>query len=234
MRSDAAADPLNDPQYIQLRRSHLYLALIPLAFGLGMVYGYLLWGRDEVIASEADISVLRATRIEVDPGDDPSFGPLDAPITLIEFSDYSCPFCQLWHREVSEDLFATFPDQIRFVYKDFPIIQGGRVGTLAAQAANCAEEQDAYWDFHDALLSGAYTLDSSGFEQIAQSLGLDDQALMECVSSRRYLGEVERDLDYGVSIGVSSTPTFFINGIPLVGAQRLSRFVELMNSELGN
>lgn len=233
MRSAAAADPLNDPQYIQLKRSHLYLALIPVAFGLGMVYGYILWGREAVIATEADISVLQTTRIVVDPGDDPSFGPIDAPITLVEFSDFSCPYCQLWQREVSQELFATFPNQIRFVYVDFPIVGGGWVGTLAAQAAHCAGEQDAYWDYHDALFSGDYTLDSSGFERAAQALELDEQALMECVDSERYLAEVEQDLDYGVSLGVSATPTFFINGIPLIGAQPLSKFVEVMNSELG-
>ena len=234
LRSAGVLDPLNDPQYIRLRRSHLYLALIPLAFGLGMVYGYILWGREQVIATEADFGASQARRIDVDPGDDPSFGPIDAPITLVEFSDYSCPYCQLWHREVSQELFATFPDQIRFVYKDFPIVQGGRVGTVAAQAAHCADEQDAYWDYHDALLSGDYTLDPSGYEQAAQDLKLDEEALMECVNSERYVDEVAEDLDYGVSIGVSSTPTFFINGIPLIGAQPLENFVELINSELGN
>lgn len=229
--SDPASDRESDPQYIRLRRSHIYLALIPVAALLGFAAGYFVWGQD---AAQAEANPVIASRIEVDPAGDPSLGPADAPITIVEFSDFNCPHCQRWHREVSQELLSAYPDQIQFVYKDFPIVGGGRVGFLSAQAAHCAEEQGSYWEYHNALFSGAYSLDSSGIDQIAVDLGLDLDPFKECMVEARYAEEVRDDFNYGVSLGVSSTPTFFINGIPLVGAQPVVNFAQIIDSELGN
>ena len=244
MQSDAASEPNADPQYIRLRRSHLYLALTPIAALVGFGAGFLVWGQDAAQdlaavpdparAAQAVADAAPASRLEVDPGGDPSLGPADAPITIVEFSDFNCPHCQAWHREVSEELFNTYPDQIYFVYKDFPIVGGGRAGFLGAQAAHCAEEQGAYWEFHSALFSGEYSLDSPGVDQIAVDLGLDLDPFKECMVEARYAEEVRDDFNYGVSLGVSSTPTFFINGIPLVGAQPFVNFAQIIDSELGN
>jgi protein-disulfide isomerase len=244
IESDATSDP--DPaQYIRLRRSHIYLALIPVALLVGFAGGYLVWGREVasapapisapgVSAPEAEAVPVQASRIEVDPGGDPSIGPVDAPVTIVEFSDFNCPFCQQWHQEVSQELLDRYPNQIRFVYKDFPIVGGGRAGFLGAQAAHCAEEQDAYWDYHDALFSGAYTFDSPGVDQAAVDLGLDLEPFKECMVEARYAEEVRDDFNYGVSLGVTSTPSFFINGIPLIGAQPLANFAQIIDGELGN
>ena len=242
--SDPASDRESDPQYIRLRRSHIYLALIPAAALLGFAAGYFVWGQDAAqdvaaapaaaSAAQAEANPVIASRIEVDPAGDPSLGPADAPITIVEFSDFNCPHCQRWHREVSQELLSAYPDQIQFVYKDFPIVGGGRVGFLSAQAAHCAEEQGSYWEYHNALFSGAYSLDSSGIDQIAVDLGLDLDPFKECMVEARYAEEVRDDFNYGVSLGVSSTPTFFINGIPLVGAQPVVNFAQIIDSELGN
>ncbi|MFQ5943111.1 MAG: DsbA family protein [Anaerolineales bacterium] len=242
--SDSAPDPKSDPEYIRLRRDHVFLALIPLAFLLGLGGGYLAWGQAGTTSPSQDVSAApasemaassaQATRIEVDPGGDPSLGPVDAPITIIEFSDFTCPFCQRWHQEVSHELFDSYPGQIHFVYKDFPIVGGGRAGFLGAQAAHCAEEQGAYWEYHDALFSGGYVLDSPGIDQAAVDLGLDLESFKECMVEARYANEIRDDFNYGVSLGVTSTPTFFINGIPLVGAQPLINFAEIIDGELGN
>ena len=244
IQSDAATDPESDPQYIRLRRSHIYLALIPVAALLGFAAGYFVWGQDAAqdvaaapaaaSAAQAEANPVIASRIEVDPAGDPSLGPADAPITIVEFSDFNCPHCQRWHREVSQELLSAYPDQIQFVYKDFPIVGGGRVGFLSAQAAHCAEEQGAYWEYHNALFSGAYSLDSSGIDQIAVDLGLDLDPFKECMVEARYAEEVRDDFNYGVSLGVSSTPTFFINGIRLVGAQPVVNFAQIIDGELGN
>jgi len=232
------------PSYVQIEKRHLYLALIPIALLLGFAGGYLVWGQDDTAspaqdvsnapAPEAAASTLEATRIDVDPGDDPSLGPHDAPITIVEFSDFNCGFCRRWHQEVSQELFASFPEQIRFVYKDFPIVGGGRAGFLGAQAAHCAEEQDAYWEFHDALFSGSYVLDSAGVDQVAVDLGIDLESFKACMVEARYAEEVRDDFNYGVSLGVTSTPTFFVNGLPLVGAQPLANFAEIIDGELSN
>jgi protein-disulfide isomerase len=249
LKSDATSNP--DPaQYIRLRRSHIYLALIPIALLVGFAGGYLVWGREvasapaPASAPEADVGAVdagaveaapvQASRIEVDPGGDPSLGPANAPVTIVEFSDFNCPFCQRWHQEVFQELLESYPEQLRFVYKDFPIVGGGRAGFLGAQAAHCAEEQDAYWDYHDALFSGAYTFDSPGVDQAAVDLGLDLDPFKECMVEARYAEEVRDDFNYGVSLGVTSTPSFFINGIPLIGAQPLANFAQIIDGELGN
>lgn len=244
VKSDATSDPDSNPQYIRLRRSHVYLALIPIALLVGFAGGYLVWGREvasapaptsaPVSAPEAEAVAVQASRIEVDPGGDPSLGPANAPVTIVEFSDFNCSFCQRWHQEVFQELFDSYPEQLRFVYKDFPIVGGGRAGFLGAQAAHCAEEQDAFWEYHDALFSGAYALDSPGIDQAAVDLGLDLDLFKECMVDARYAEEVRDDFNYGVSLGVTSTPSFFINGIPLVGAQPLANFAQIIDSELGN
>jgi protein-disulfide isomerase len=245
--SEPAPDQDPDTQYVRLRRSHIYLALIPIATLVGFGAGYLVWGQDaaqdvaaapdpiaqDVATVNQDVAAAaQASRLEVDPGGDPSLGPVDAPVTIVEFSDFNCPHCQNWHREVSEELLSTYPNEVRFVYKDFPVVGGGRVGFLGAQAAHCAEEQSAYWDYHNALFSGAYTLDSPGVDQIAVDLGLELEPFKECMVEARYAEEVRDDFNYGVSLGVSSTPTFFINGIPLVGAQPLVNFAQIIDGEL--
>jgi protein-disulfide isomerase len=245
MESDAAPDPESDAQYVRLRRSHIYLALIPVALLVGFAGGYLVLGQEAaaapavasapgVSAPEAEAEPAQASRFEVDPGGDPSIGPVDAPVTIVEFSDFTCPYCQRWHLEVLPGVLDRYPDQIRFVYKDFPIVGGGRAGFLGAQAAHCAEEQGAYWEFHDALFSGIYAVDSSGVDQVAVDLGLDLDPFKECMVEARYAEEVRDDFNYGVSLGVTSTPSFFINGIPLIGAQPLENFVQIIDSELGN
>ena len=278
IQSDTSSDPESDAQYVRLRRSHIYLALTPIAALLGFAAGYFVWGQDaaqdvaaapaSASASQTEANPVIASRLEVDPAGDPSLGPADAPasasapqteanpvvasrrevdpagdpslgpadaaITIVEFSDFNCPYCQRWHREVSQELLSAYPDQIQFVYKDFPVVGGGRVGFLSAQAAHCAEEQGSYWEYHNALFSGAYTLGSSGIDQIAVDLGLDLDPFKECMVEARYAEEVRDDFNYGVSLGVSSTPTFFINGIPLVGAQPVVNFAQIIDSELGN
>jgi predicted DsbA family dithiol-disulfide isomerase len=234
--TEAPTLPEDDRRYIHIRRSHFYAALLPIVFAAGLAYGYLLWGRAAVQTDPSASSLggfSAAGRIEVDPGEDPSIGPPDAPVTVIEFSDYNCPFCQQWQREVFDELMAAFPAQIRFVYKDFPIVGEGTPGFGAAEAANSAAEQGAYWEFHQALFSGDYPLDRAGFEAITRQLELDLPAIQECLDSGRQAAEVDEDFRYGADLGVNGTPTFFINGIPLIGAQPLLRFVEVINAELG-
>ncbi len=227
-------EPIDDRRYIRIRRSHFYAALMPIAFAAGLAYGYFLWGGDrtELVGAQGSYSA-EVNRVQVDPDDDPSLGPADAPVTIIEFSDFSCPYCRAWNQQVFHQLLDHYADQIRFVYRDFPIVGGGSVGQQAAQAANCAAEQDRYWDYHDALFSGTYPLDPRGYLAAAESLGMDAPTLGDCLDSGRYADESQADLRYAAGVGVSGTPTFFINGIPLVGAQPLSRFIEIIDAELG-
>jgi len=216
---------------LRFKRSHVYSALIPLAFVVGLATGFLFWGRTPAPSAVAAVGEPQApTRLEVSADDDPALGPADAPITIIEFSDYNCPYCEKWHAETFQPLMAAYPDQIRFVYRDFPITS--QESTLAAQAAQCAGEQDAYWPFHDSLLSGGLDLGREAYEQYATRLGLNVEALLACLDSGKFDDEVQADARYAAGLGVSGTPTFFINGLPLVGAQPLSEFRAVIDSEL--
>ena len=178
---------------------------------------------------------LTTTTMISDPGadDDPFLGPEDAVVTIVGFSDFSCGFCRRFNDETLPILLQMYPDELRYVHRDFPIVGGGAVGYAAAQAANCANEQDAYWEYHDGLFSGFFSLNRDGYAQIADNLGLDSAALLQCLDSERYIGEVLHDWQEGSILGVSGTPTFFINGIPVIGAQDLDVFTQIIDSELG-
>jgi protein-disulfide isomerase len=221
-------------EFVRIKRTHLYVALVPLAFVTGLALGFVFWGRDQGAASGspalAESVGQQPVRVNVGVDDDPSLGPPSAPITIIEFSDFNCPYCKKWQVETFYPLMQAYPDQIHFVYRDFPITS--QESFIAAQAANCAGEQGAYWKFHEALLTGELGLGREAYSQYAGLLGIDEQALLTCVDSERYAAEVEADARYAAGLGITGTPTFFINGIPLVGAQPLEQFTQIIDSEL--
>ena len=238
---------------ITFKRSHLYAVLLPLAFVAGLSLGYIFWGRAPVPGPQAAAAAPQAnpaestssqpqasaadqaqqiTRYDVTIDDDPIRGPEDAPITIIEFSDYECPYCRKWHAEVYGRLFEDYPDQVRMVYRDFPLFSIHPSAVPAAEAANCAYEQDSFWEFHEKLFGMELALSADAYQQYAQDLGLDVDAFNECVETRRYRDEVQADYAYASELGVRSTPTFFINGIALVGAQPYEVFQQVIDKEL--
>ncbi len=223
--------PPASSEFVVLRRSHLVLALVPLAFVVGLAAGYLVWGRampaPTVVAAGPPAA---PRRLEVSVDDDPALGPADAPITIVEFSDFNCPYCRKFQQETLGPLLALYPQQIRFVYRDFPITSAE--STIASQAANCAGVQDAYWEFHDALFSGELGLGRQAYSSYADRLGLDVEALNACIDDGSQAAEVEADARAATELGVNGTPTFFINGIPLVGAQPLVQFRSVIDGEL--
>ena len=220
------------------QRPLIYGLLLPVVFVLGIVAGYLLWGRTPPATATADSPATLATptvqvmRYDVSVDDDPFIGPENAPVTIIEFSDYQCRACKKWHDEVLDRMMANYPGQIRFVYRDFPLTSIHPGAAPAAEAADCAGEQGSYWPFYQALFSMKYDLTTEAYQQYAAELGLDTQAFAECLTDRRYESEVMGDYNYAVNLGVSSTPTFFINGIPIVGAQPYDVFKQIIDQEL--
>ena len=187
--------------------------------------------------SSADpVETLPATddsRYPVTTDDDPAVGPIDAPITIIEFGDFECPFCKLFHDEVYSALMAAYPDQIRFVFRDYAITAVHPHAQSAAEAANCANEQGKYWEYHDGLYVRQSDLGTELYAELSGSLGLDHNKFVECLNLGRYANEVRKDYGDAVNLGIRGTPTFFINGRPLVGAQRLEAFQAVINEELG-
>jgi protein-disulfide isomerase len=211
-----------------------WLAL-PMAFLLGLGMGWLTWGQGAAAPTVADNQVTipaDAKRYDVPTDGDPSIGPENAPITLIEFSDYQCPYCVRWYDEVYSRLLNDYKDQIRFVYRDFPLNSIHPEAQSAAEAANCAGEQNFYWQYHDALFGAKNGLGSAAYTQYASDLGLNMDQFKKCVSERRYKVEVDADLQAASGLGVSSTPTFFLNGLAIVGAQPYEVFKQVIDKEL--
>jgi protein-disulfide isomerase len=219
-------------QVQQKSRENVLMVLLPVTFFLGLGLGWIIWGISGPSASQQANEPLQQKRVEVSVDDDPALGPKDAPVTIIEFSDYQCPYCIRWYQQVYARLMKDYEGKIRFVYRDFPLTSIHPEAAPAALAANCAGEQNAYFPYHDALFSENYGLGQDAYIRYATDLGLNVEAFKTCLSENRYASEVEADIRYGYSIGVISTPTFFINGIAVVGAQPYEYFQQIIKKEL--
>ncbi|MGD8376728.1 MAG: thioredoxin domain-containing protein [Acidobacteriota bacterium] len=175
--------------------------------------------------------VLEPPRVEVPvPAGEPSMGPKDAAVTMVEFSDYQCPYCRRAQPTVDRVL-ETYGDRIRFVYRDYPLPMHPRA-TPASLAARCAGEQDKFWEYHNNLMTGAGDLSDADLESRATDLGLDIEAFKACIESGRYEATVQQGLQDGAQVGVSGTPAFFINGRHISGAQPFQVFQEILDDEL--
>jgi len=174
--------------------------------------------------------LLEAPRVAVSVDDDPAKGPADAPITIVEFSDFQCPYCSRAEAVVKQIL-ENYKDKVRFVYRDFPLPMHPNA-TKASEAAQCAKEQGKYWEYHDALYADQSKLAEADLQATAERLGLKTEAFKTCLESGKYEAEVSKDVADGQKAGVGSTPSFFINGIPVVGAREYSTFAEIIDREL--
>ncbi|MBI4511976.1 MAG: thioredoxin domain-containing protein [Deltaproteobacteria bacterium] len=156
-------------------------------------------------------------------------GPATAPVTIVEFSDFQCPFCRKAAGTTSQ-LLAEFPGIVRLVFKHNPLPFHPHA-MLAAQASLAAGEQGKFWEMHDKLFAAQSSMDREAIEKHAQELGLDMDAFREAVDSERYKPQVEADMAQAARLGATGTPTFFINGKVLTGAQPLEEFRRVINEE---
>lgn len=180
----------------------------------------------------AQVSVkLEQPRVKVS-AEGASRGPADAPITIIEFSDYQCPFCKRADAIVQEVL-KKYPDEVRFVYRNFPLEQMHPRARPAAEAAMCANEQGKFWEFHEKLFGGG-GLEAADLTAYAESVGLDAGKFKTCVDERRFKDAVEADERAGREAGVTGTPSFFVNGIMFSGAKPVEEFSAVIERELKN
>ncbi len=204
---------------------HLFL---PVAFVLGLGSGYLLWG-PKVAPVAADTTGTQ--RVTVSTEGDPSIGPADAPITIVEFSDYQCPYCTAFYQQTYDQLMSSYPGQIRFVYRDLPL-PGHPESLPAAEAANCAGEQGDYWSYHNALFSDKYPLGRAAYEQYASDLGLDPVAFAACLDDHHTRAEAQEDAADAARLGLNGTPSFVINGRIFIGAHPFADFKAIIDEEL--
>jgi protein-disulfide isomerase len=185
-----------------------------------------------VLRQQAGVEILlELPRAQIQLADDePARGPTDAPIVLVEYSDYECPYCARAQASVQQVL-QTYGDKVRLVYRDFPLSNHANAH-LAAQAGLCANEQNRFWDYHDMLYANADALTPADLRRYATDLDLDPASFAECLDSGRFAGAVDADLESGQQYGVSGTPAFFINGRLLSGAQPFAAFQKIIDEEL--
>jgi protein-disulfide isomerase len=185
----------------------------------------------KTLREKYDVKVLlEPPRVEVAIDDDAFKGPEGAPVTIIEFSDYQCPYCSRAEATV-EAVLKKYGDSVRVVYRDYPLgfhknAQG------AAEAAECAEEQGKFWEMHEAMFANQAKLATAQLVETAGSLGLEVEPFKECLESGKYSAEVRKDFADGQKYGVTGTPTFFINGIMMVGAKGVDAFSRIIEEEL--
>lgn len=161
---------------------------------------------------------------------DPSRGPADAPITIVEFSEYQCPFCARVNPTLKA-LEQKYAGKIRLVFKDFPL-QNHAQAPKAAEAAHCAGDQGKYWELHDRLFANQQQLQVPELKKHAAAVGLDQAVFDQCLDSGKHTANVQADVVLGGQMGVSSTPTVYINGRVVTGAQPQSVFEGIIVEEL--
>ena len=183
-------------------------------------------------AAPSVMTALEAPRYEVEvTKDDPSFGNAKAAVTIVEFSDFQCPYC-LQAVPILKQLQKTYGDRVRIVWKDYPLTQIHPLALKAGQAAHCAGEQDKYWPYHDRLFANQSALDTDDLRKHAQAEGLDMPKFNSCLDSEKYAGKVRSGMETGNRLGVSSTPTLFINGRVLPGAYPYDDLAAVVDEEL--
>ncbi len=161
----------------------------------------------------------------------PSRGPADAKITVVEFSDFECPFCGRAEESVTQ-VMDHYAGKIRLVFRHFPLPMHANAAK-AAEAAACAEEQGKFWEMHKQLFANQTKLSLVDLKAHAQAIGLDAGKFAECVDGGKMKAKVDADQKAGAEVGVSGTPAFFINGKLLSGAQPFSEFQRVIDAELG-
>ncbi len=248
-------------EYVRFKISHFYAVLVVLAFAVGLLVGYFAWGRNTQIAvvqqpvaaapaAGAAQPTPQPVIYNIETKGYPSLGPTDAPITVVEFSDYQCPYCYRWHAEVYDQLLASYPGKIRFVYRNFPLaFHQNAFGS--AEAALCAGDQNAYWKFHKVLFDSQDLLNNQAgtvlaqadYNELAAGQSLDVTAFETCMTSHKYKKFIDDDMAYAASLppdyangqaeaAVGGTPTFFINGHRLGGAYPIEYFKQIIDAEL--
>lgn len=165
--------------------------------------------------------------------DDDVKGDPDAPVTIVEFSDFECPFCTRFFEQTLGQIEQNYIDtgKVKFVYRDFPL-SFHQNAQKAAESAECAGEQGRFWDMHDKLFESGVSGGVASFKQYAVDLGLDAAEFNSCLDSGRMASEVQKDMNDGAAAGVRGTPGFIVNGVLISGAQPYSVFEQAIDQML--
>ena len=172
--------------------------------------------------------------IQVEVGQAPAFGKENAKVTIVEFSDFQCPFCSRGADTVTQ-LKKKYGNKIRVAFKHFPLPMH-KEAVPASEASMCVNEQntDKFWKYHDLLFKNQDKLDNASLEKYAKDVGADTKKFKECFDSGKYKEFVQKDMQQGEKLGVRSTPTFFVNGQLISGAVPIENFSEIIDEELAS
>lgn len=175
--------------------------------------------------------MLEPPRVKVEPAGGPTKGPASAPVTIIEYADYQCPFCSRalpTLKQVEE----RYQGKVRFVFRDFPLTPLHPLAGKAAEAGLCADDQGKFWPMHDRIFSDASKLGVDDLKKHAADLGLDTASFATCLDSGKHTATWQKSLQEGQGYGLSGTPSFFINGRLVVGARPFDTFAQVIDDEL--
>jgi protein-disulfide isomerase len=178
-----------------------------------------------------ELKTVQATRVEVSVDPARFRGSARAPVIIVEFSDFQCPFCRQVQPTL-KNLLDKYEGRVSLAYRDFPLRGLHGQAELGAESSRCASEQGKFWEYHDALFENPDKLSREGVRELASSLKLDEKQFDSCLSSGKYRAKVEQDLQDGIRAGVYGTPGIFINGIFLSGAQPEAAFERIIETEL--
>lgn len=169
------------------------------------------------------------------PGEElgmPAMGSPDAPITMVEFGDFGCPYCGVFALQVKPEIIEHYVETgiVRFIWRDFPVITENSLP--AARAARCAQEQGAFWEYHDALYEvldedGSRAFDDAKFSNLAKDLSLDTARFDGCLEDNPHQSVIARDIQHARQLGARATPTFLVNGYLVSGSQPFEQWEEI-------
>lgn len=184
------------------------------------------------LRDKAEVSILlqpQVVQVDYDPAR--VKGDADAPVTIVEFADFQCPFCSRV-QPVLKDVLAKYKGKVKLAYRDFPLSQIHEHAEMAAEASRCALAQGKYWEMHDAMFVDQSKLEEAALVKTAAGLGMDQNSFKSCLTSTKYKDVVQQDFQAGSQAGVNATPTFFINGELLSGVQSDADFTRIIDRQL--
>lgn len=192
------------------------------------------WLGDKTSSNPVDVFLEkpRRPRFDIKVGEAPYFGGDKAAVTIVEFSDFQCPFCAKG-ADILKEIKNKYGKKVKVAFKQYPL-PFHKDARGAAVAALCANEQktDYFWKLHDWMFSNQDKLDSDSLKDAAKTVGADVKKFSECLDANKYMVQVQNDIEQGKNIGVKSTPTFFVNGQLISGAQPIEVFSEIIEEEL--
>ncbi len=170
-------------------------------------------------------------RVELSVAGEPFRGSEKAPVTVVKFEDFHCPFCKQAQPTFNE-LLSRYNGKVRLVHKDLPLESLHPQARQAAEAARCAYEQGKFWEYHDKLYANSPKASADDLKSYAKDVGLNVDSFDRCFASGKYKAVVQQDLNEGAQLGLTGTPTFFINGREISGNQPLEAFEAIIDEEL--